>query len=45
MSDRVFGSNGVPKYAIFDTQGKMLYKQLGWGGLEMIQTEIEKALK
>lgn len=45
MSDRVFGSNGVPKYAIFDTQGKMLYKQLGWSGLEMIQTEIEKALK
>lgn len=45
MSDRVFGSNGVPKYAIFDTQGKMLYKQLGWGGLEMIQTEIEKVLK
>ena len=44
ISDHVFGSDGVPKYAIFDAQGKMLYKQQGWGGLEMIQTEIEKAL-
>ena len=45
ISDHVFGSDGVPKYIIFDAQGKMLYKQEGWGGLEMIQTEIEKALK
>lgn len=45
ISDQLFGSDGVPKYIIYDTQGKLFYKQLGWGGLEMIQTEIEKALK
>ena len=45
ISEHMFGSAGVPKYAIFDTQGKLLYKQLGWEGLERIQTEIEKALK
>ena len=44
ISDQLFGSDGVPKYIIYDTQGKLFYKQLGWGGLEMIQTEIEKAL-
>lgn len=44
MSEHIFNTGGVPKYAIFDTQGKMLYKQVGWGGLEMIQTEIEKAM-
>ena len=31
ISDHVFGSDGVPKYIIFDAQGKMLYKQQGWG--------------
>ncbi|MBR4793759.1 MAG: redoxin family protein [Bacteroidaceae bacterium] len=45
ISDHVFGSDGVPKYIIFDTQGELFYKQLGWHGLEEIQTEIEKALK
>lgn len=45
ISDHVFGSDGVPKYIIFDTKGELFYKQLGWHGLEEIQTEIEKALK
>ena len=45
LSDHIFGTSGVPKYVIYDTDGNQLYKQVGWGGLEMIQTEIEKALK
>lgn len=45
LSEHLFGSTGVPKYAIFDTDGNQLYTQLGWAGLEKIQTEIEKALK
>ena len=45
LSDHIWGSTGVPKYAIYDKDGNQLYKQMGWGGLEMIQTEIEKALK
>ena len=45
LSEHIFGTSGVPKYAIYDTAGKQLYTQVGWGGLEKIQTEIEKALK
>ena len=45
LSDKIWDSGGVPKYAIYDKNGNQLYKQVGWGGLEMIQTEIEKALK
>lgn len=45
LSDKIWDSGGVPKYAIYDKDGNQLYKQVGWGGLEMIKTEIEKALK
>lgn len=45
LSDNIWGSSGVPKYAIYDKDGNQLYKQEGWGGLDMIKTEIEKALK
>ena len=44
LSGNLFGSTGVPKYAIYDTAGRQLYTQVGWGGLEKIQTAIEKAL-
>ena len=44
ISSQIWGEGGVPKYAIFDANGKQLYKQVGWGGLEIIKTEIEKAL-
>ena len=45
LSDHIWGSGGVPKYAIYDSKGNQLYKQVGWAGLETLQTEIEKALK
>ena len=45
LSDHIFGTSSVPKYVIYDTAGKQLYTQVGWGGLDKIQTEIEKALK
>ena len=45
LSDKIWDSGGVPKYAIYDKDGNQLYKQVGWGGLDMIKTEIEKALK
>ena len=45
LSDHIFGTSDVPKYVIYDTAGKQLYTQVGWGGLDKIQTEIEKALK
>ena len=45
LSEKIWGSTGVPKYAIYDARGNQLYKQLGWAGLEALKTEIEKALK
>ncbi len=45
LSDQIWGTGGVPKYAIYDKDGNQLYKQVGWGGLDMIKDEIEKALK
>ena len=44
LSERIWGTTGVPKYAIFDAQGKQLYRQVGWAGLDTIKTEINKAL-
>ena len=45
LSKQVWGTESVPKYAIYDKNGKLSYKQVGWGGLEKIQTEIDKALE
>ena len=44
LSERIWGTTGVPKYAIYDAQGNQLYRQVGWAGLDTIKTEIEKAL-
>lgn len=45
LSDKIWGTGGVPKYAIYAPNGNELYKQVGWGGLDRIKPEIEKALK
>jgi hypothetical protein len=45
VANRIWASGGVPHYAIFDANGNQLYIQRGWGGLDMIKTEIEKALE
>lgn len=45
LSNSIWGEGGVPKYAIFNKNGKQLYKQLGWAGLDTIRTEIDKAIK
>ena len=44
LSEKIWGTTGVPKYAIYDAQGNQLYRQVGWAGLDTIKTEIEKAL-
>ena len=43
LSEKVWGTGGVPKYAIYSANGTQLYKQVGWGGLDRIKPEIEKA--
>lgn len=45
LSDKIWGTGGVPKYVIYSPNGTELYKQVGWGGLDRIKPEIEKALK
>ena len=45
LSEQIWGTGAVPKYAIYDKGGNQLYKQVGWSGLEKIQTEIDKALE
>ena len=45
LSEKIWGTSGVPKYAIYDSNGNRLYKQVGWAGVDTLKTEIEKALK
>jgi len=45
LSEKIWGSSGVPKYAIYGPNSNQLYKQVGWAGLDALKTEIEKALK
>lgn len=44
LSDHIWGTGGVPKYAIYDASGNQTYKQIGWGGVDTLKTEIAKAL-
>ena len=45
LSDKIWGNVGVPSYAIFDADGNLLYRQVGWAGLDKIKPEIENALE
>ena len=38
-----YESNGIPTYAIYDPQGQMTFKNVGFPGLDPIKKEIEKA--
>ena len=40
-----YESNGIPTYAIYDSQGQMTFKTIGFSGLDPIKAEIEKALE
>ena len=40
-----YESNGIPTYAIYDTQGQQTFKHIGFPGVDRMRTEIEKALK
>lgn len=45
LSDKIWSNGGVPSYAIFDADGNLLYRQVGWAGLDKIKPEIENALE
>ena len=38
-----YESNGIPTYAIYDTQGRQTYKSIGFPGNDVIRAELEKA--
>ena len=40
-----FESEGIPTYAIYDTQGHQTYKSIGFPGNDVIRKELEKASK
>lgn len=40
-----YESNGIPTYAIYDGQGELTYKCIGFPGLDKIKEGIEKAIK
>jgi thiol-disulfide isomerase/thioredoxin len=39
-----YESEGIPTYAIYDTQGLLTFKNIGFPGVEKMKAEIEKAL-
>ena len=40
-----YESNGIPTYAIYDTQGHQTYKSIGFPGNDVIRKELEAASK
>ena len=40
-----YESEGIPTYAIYDTQGQQTYKHIGYPNVGEIKTELEKAMK
>ena len=40
-----YESNGIPTYAIYDTQGHQTYKSIGFPGNDVIRKELETASK
>ena len=40
-----YESEGIPTYAIYDTQGQQTYKTIGFSGLDVFKDEVNKVLK
>ena len=40
-----YDSDGIPTYAIYDTEGNRTFKNIGFPGLEPFKTAVEKVLK
>ena len=40
-----YESQGIPTYAIYDTQGKQTFKNIGFPGLDIFKDEVGKALE
>ena len=44
VGNQLESQGAVPAYAIFNAKGEMTFSQLGWGGVETIQPELDKAM-
>ena len=40
-----YESQGIPTYAIYDTEGQQTFKTIGFSGLDTFKDEVEKVLK
>lgn len=40
-----YDSNGIPTYAIYDTEGNRTFKTIGFSGLDVFKNEVNKVLK
>jgi thiol-disulfide isomerase/thioredoxin len=40
-----YESQGIPTYAIYDTEGQQTFKNIGFPGLDPFKTAVEKVLK
>ena len=40
-----FESEGIPTYAIYDTEGQQTFKNIGFSSLDIFKNEVEKVLK
>ena len=40
-----YESDGIPTYAIYDTEGQQTFKTIGFSGLDIFKNEVEKVLK
>ncbi|MBQ9362287.1 MAG: redoxin family protein [Bacteroidaceae bacterium] len=41
----LYESDGIPTYAIYDAQGRLTYKNIGFPGVDSMKNEIEKVLQ
>ena len=41
---KLYESDGIPTYAIYNTNGTMTFKCAGFPGTDKIRTELEKAM-
>ena len=45
IMDKLYESDGIPTYAIYNANGTMTFKNIGFPGRDKIRTELEKAMK
>ena len=45
IMDKLYESDGIPTYVIYNADGTMTFKNIGFPGCDKIRLELEKAMK